>query len=193
MAVGLLTTMKMKKRVLREVAASLLWALAICSSVEGMSQPANRPQEQMKFSAEDQSVQQPAKIPADVWAVLQKDSSVLHVLSSQNLGADQLPAAWFAVSEVHLNGARASDLIVVGKGLLQGANVTTFWVFTRGPAGMKLVLSVPAHDLAIRTSRTNGYRDIQVMMATAGRVSAATFRFDGQKYQAPKKRKNDPD
>jgi len=80
-----------------------------------------------------------------------------------------------------------NDLVVVGKSLLQGANVTTFWVFTRGISGTKLVLSVPAHDLAIETSRTKGYRDIKVMMATAGRVSSAMFRFDGQKYQTAKR------
>lgn len=172
---------------LRNVLASLLWAMAIWSSGCAMGQQAHPLHEQMTFSAEDVSVKQPARIPPDVWALLQKDSNVLDVLNSQNLQPSQLPASWFAASEVHLDGAQENDLVVVGKSLLQGANVTMFWAFTRGISGTKLVLSVPAHDLAIETNRTKGYRDIKVMMATAGRVSSAMFRFDGQMYQTANK------
>lgn len=179
--------MKMRAQMLQKTPASLLWAVVICASGCAIGQQAHPPHEQMAFSAEDESVKQPVKIPADVWAVLQKDSNVLDVLNSQSLQPNQLPASWFTASEVHLDGAQEGDLVVVGKGLLQGANVTTFWVFTRTSSGTKLVLNVPAHDLAIETNRTKGYRDIKVMMATAGRVSAAIFRFDGQKYQTAKK------
>jgi hypothetical protein len=178
--------MKMRHQMLRNVLASFLWAIAICSSGCAVGQQAHPLHEQIAFSAEDGSVKQPARIPPDVWGVLQKDSNVLDVLNSQNLKPTQLPASWFAASEVHLDGAQENDLVVVGKSLLQGANVTTFWVFTQGISGPKLVLSVAAHDLAIETVRTQGYRNIKVMMATAGRVSAATFRFDGQKYQTAK-------
>lgn len=165
----------------------MLWTVLTCASGCAIGQQAHPPHEQMAFSAEDESVKQPARIPADVWAVLQKDSNVLDVLNSQNLQPNQLPASWFTASEVHLDGAQEGDLIVVGKSLLQGANVTAFWVFTRTPSGPNLVLTVPAHDLAIETNRTKGYRDIKVMMATAGQVSAAIFRYDGQKYQTVKK------
>jgi hypothetical protein len=148
-----------------------------------MSQDKSSSSEQVQFSAEDEGVKQSVSIPPDAWSILKKDSSVLEVLASQNLQPDQLPASWFVASEVHLDGPNRRGLVVIGKGMLQGANVTTFWVFTQGPNGLKLVLTLPAHDLSIKSTWTKGYRDIQTTMMTAGRVSTATLRFDGKEYR----------
>ena len=112
----------------------------------------------------------------------------MEVLASQNLQADQLPKSWFAASEVRLDGPSEHDFVVIGKGMLQGANVTTFWVFAQGPQGLKLVLTLPAHDLSIKPTRTNGYRNIQAVMMTAGRVSTAELRFDGKEYRVRENR-----
>lgn len=154
--------------------------------VRAMSQDETSPSEQVQFSAEDESVKQPISIPPDAWSILKKDSNVLEVLASQNLKAGQLPASWFVASEVHLDGPNERDLVVIGKGMLQGANLTTFWVFAQSPQGLKLVLTLPAHDLFIEQTRTKGYRNIQAVMMTAGRVSTAELRFDGAEYRVRK-------
>jgi hypothetical protein len=160
-----------------------LLVISFFCGVGAMSQDKASPSEQRQFSAEDESVKQPISIPPDAWSILKKDSNVLEVLAGQNLQADQLPVSWFAASEVHLDGPNERDLVVIGKGMLQGANATTFWIFVRRPQGLKLVLTLPAHDLSIEPSRTNGYRNIQATMMTAGRVSTAALRFDGEEYR----------
>ena len=47
--------------------------------------------EQTQFSAEDEKVERPAKIPQDAWKILQKDSLVQDTLSYENLPTEQLP------------------------------------------------------------------------------------------------------
>lgn len=160
-----------------------LLALFLLRGVTVVGQNKAKSSEQIQFSAEDQNVKQPISIPQDAWSILKKDKNVLEVLGSQSLQADQLPRSWFAASEIHLDGPDEGDLVVIGKGLLQGANVTTFWVFAQRPQGLTLVLTVPAHDLSIKPAQTNGYRNIQAMMMTAGRISTATLRFNGKEYR----------
>ena len=164
---------------------SIHFLVAVCffCGLGAMGQEKTIPSEQVQFSAEDESVTQPVSIPQDAWSILKKDNNVMEVLASQNLQADQLPKSWFAASEIHLDGPNEHDFVVIGKGMLQGANVTTFWVFAQTPQGLKLVLTLPAHDLSIEPTRTNGYRNIQAVMMTAGRVSTAELRFDGKEYR----------
>lgn len=108
---------------------------------------------------------------------------MLEILASQNLQADQLPCAWFAASEIHLDGSDKRDLVMIGKGMLQGANVTTLWVFAQRPQGLKVLLTLPAHDLLIKPTRTNGYRNIQAIMMTAGRSFDGDTPFRWKEYR----------
>jgi hypothetical protein len=175
--------MMIRQNMKRYIAVLLLSVLSFLWGVSALGQNKASVPEQMNFSAEDENAQQPVSIPQDAWSVLKRDSSVLEVLASQHLSVDQLPVSWFVASEVHLDGPEKKDLVVIGKGLLQGANVTTFWVFAQSPNGLRLVLTLPAHDLSIEHGRTNGYKNIRMMVATAGRISTATLRFDGKVYR----------
>ena len=47
----------------------------------------------------------------------------------------------------------------------------------------ELLLNAPAHDLYVRNARTNGYRDIEILVATAVSVSTVTLKFDGERYK----------
>jgi hypothetical protein len=170
--------MRIKKAVTLLIFASMFWTVCAVSQ-DKMGIP-----EQLQFSAEDDSVKNPVAIPSDAWSILKSDPGVLEVLANRGLSVDQLPASWFTASEIHLDGRNESDLVVVGKGPLQGANVTTFWVFLRQPQGLKLVLNAPAHDLIIKPTRQNGYKTIEIASATAVRLSKTTFQFDGNQYRA---------
>jgi hypothetical protein len=86
-------------------------------------------------------------------------------------------------SEVHLTGPEEKDLVVVAAGLLRGANVTTFWVLRPADGGYELLLTAPAHDLIIKQSRSKGYKNIELLSATAVWVSTMSLRFDGRRYE----------
>jgi hypothetical protein len=175
--------MRTKENMMSKISIHFLVAVSCFWGLGAMSQEKTSPSEQVQFSAEDENVKHPISVPQDAWSILEKDNNVLEVLASQGLQADQLPASWFAASQIHLDGPNERDFVVIGKGMLQGANLTTFWIFAERPKGLKLVLTLPAHDLSINSARTNGYRNIQAVMMTAGRVSTAALRFDGREYR----------
>jgi hypothetical protein len=141
---------------------------------------------QTHFSAENDKVARPAVITADAWKILQRDSLVKDILEDENLTVDQIPQSWFQASVVHLASSAEKDLLVIANPPLAGGNVTTFWVFCQTPQGMKLVLTAPAHDLFIHSSRTNGHRDIELVAMTAIRIMTGKYRFDGTQYQMVK-------
>jgi len=165
----------------RKIFIPLILVCLYCLGAE--AQRGSKPHEQLHFSAEDENVQRPADIQQDAWKILQKDSGVQNVLENENLTAEQLPRSWFLASAVHLGGPQESDLIVIARSELMGANLTTFLLFMQTPKGMKLVLTAPAHDLFIKSSRSHGHRDIKMFAMTAIRIMSVTFHYDGNQYQ----------
>lgn len=138
--------------------------------------------EQSHFSAEDEEVRRAIEVPAPALDILRRDPRVAEAIKGQGIDAANIPKSWFLASEVHLAGPEERDVVVVGVGRLAGANVTTFWVFRPRLHGFELLLKASAHDLAIRSTRTNGYRDIETLVATAVQSSRTVFRFDGNRY-----------
>lgn len=139
------------------------------------------PPEQRKFSAEDLRVKR-VKIPPEVLALLKKDETVQIMMENDELPVDKLPPSWFSASAIHLSNAKRTDLVVVGVGPILGANVTTFWVFCATDHGYELVMEAPAHDLVVKNTRWKGYRDIELLSATAVQVSTVWLRFNGKQY-----------
>ena len=142
--------------------------------------------EQTHFSAEDSRVSRPINLPEGVLAMISKEEVVRDTLEDE--GKSQLPRDWLSAAEVHLAGPNEKDFVVMAVGLLRGANITTFWVFrpTSG-GGYEMLLDAPAHDLIIKESRSKGYRDIELLSATAVSVTTVNVRFDAKKYQIQKR------
>jgi hypothetical protein len=124
--------------------------------------------EQTHFTAEDKRVQHPIKLPESVLAIIDEDETML------------------SACEVHLAGPSERDIVVMAAGSLRGANVVEFWVLRPTDRGFEMLLDAPAHDLIVKNSRSNGYRDIELLSATAVTVSTVIVRFDGKKYQTTK-------
>ena len=137
---------------------------------------------QTHFSAEDSSVKHPVEIPKNVLSILTEDDGVRIALTNEGISAERIPRLWFSASAVHLAHSRDVDLVVMGEGPLRGSNVTTFWVFHATPSGYKLVLTAPAHDLILKNTRCNGFRDIVLTSLTAVEVSTVLLRFNGTIY-----------
>jgi hypothetical protein len=59
---------------------------------------------------------------------------------------------------------------------------TMFWAFRPTVSGHELIFTGGGHDLRVKTSRTNGYRDIETLAVTMQKASTVLYRFDGKKY-----------
>jgi len=140
------------------------------------------PRPQLHFSAEDDGVDHPATIPPDVMAVLKADEMVRNALENENISAEKIPLSWFSASPIHLNSPRQRDLVVEAEGALAGGNVITFWIFRATAHGHELVLKAPAHDLIVKNTRWNGYRNVELASMSAAEISTVLCRFDGKKY-----------
>jgi hypothetical protein len=140
--------------------------------------------EQRRFSVEDESVKRPARLPAAVARMLAKDPAVQEALKNLDRSADQLPSSWFLVSEVHLSSAEEKDLVVIGQGPVLGGNVTSFWIFRPKQGDFELILKCVGHNVAIKDTRSEGYRDVEMTAATADRVSRVLYKFNGSQYEA---------
>lgn len=147
--------------------------------------------EQLAFSAEDDAVKKPVAIPQDVLATLVKDEMVSHELENENLPAEKIPLSWFSASAIHLSNSRRTDFVVMARGPLAGGNVVTFWVLRGTPHGHELVLTAPMHDLIVKNTRRNGYRDIELASMSAVKVSTVLCRFDGKRYKEYKSKAED--
>jgi hypothetical protein len=140
--------------------------------------------EQRTFSVEDESVKRPAPLPAAVARMLAKDPAVQEVLKNLDRSADQLPSSWFLVSEVHLSAAEEKDLLVIGQGPVLGGNVTSFWMFRPKQGDFELILKCVGHNVAIKDTRSEGYRDVEMTAATVDRLSRVLYKFNGSQYKA---------
>jgi hypothetical protein len=138
--------------------------------------------EQTEFSAEDQAVKKPAKIPDDVLALLGQDERVKNALDDAKIPPAELPTSWFSASAIHLSDPVQLDLIVAGEGPLKGGFVEGFWVFCHSEHGYRLVLYAPAHDLVVTETYWNGYREIEMSTESADVLTSVFFRWDGKRY-----------
>ncbi len=143
----------------------------------------NASHEQTEFSAEDEGVKKPVTLPKDVMTLLRQDDRVRNVLENEDPPAEKLPPSWFSASIVHLAGPAEEDFVIMGEGEMRGANVIMFWIFRNTAHGHELVLTAPAHDLIVKKSRSNGYRDIEMLAATAVQFHTVILKFDGHQYR----------
>lgn len=148
-----------------------------------MGQHGPKQKEQTHFSAEDQSVEQPVTIPAEVLALLAQDQEVGAALAGQNITAPTPPQSWFSAARVHLGAKGETDLIIAAEGPLVGANISPFWVFVHASNGYKMALFLSAHDLIVKRTRSHEYCDLESDGMTSSAITTVQFRFDGNVYK----------
>lgn len=165
----------------RRVAALILACLAVGTSIAQNRPLRNR--EQTSFSAGDEGVKNPIPVPAAVLSLLALEDRVKTSMEDNDTPPSIPPQEWFSASVIHLGSSQEADLIVQAKGPLVGANIDTFWVILQTSKGPVVALTAPVHDLMVRRTRSNGYRDIEVFSATAIECSTTVLRFDGTKYE----------
>jgi hypothetical protein len=105
----------------------------------------------------DDAVQKEVAVPAAVVAVLKSERIVDDCFKSKDGRPNE--AAWFAASEIDLNGDGRKDLIVKAKdACLYGANQAPFWIFENAADGYQKILSASGLQLDVlakNSSREN--------------------------------------
>jgi len=161
----------------------LVTLIAACvGCAQGQTASKQTVREQTHFSAEDEDVHHPVKIPDQAWEILKHDKSRELYLDGGNTPTPP-EREWFSATVVHLQSPEKNDLIAEAKGPLRGANVNTFWVFLDTPNGMKLVLTASVHDLSILNRRWNGVRTIQLEGATCCEITMTWLRYENGKFE----------
>ena len=154
-------------------------------------------QSEFGIELEDEPIRRPAELPRAALDALSKDDRVAGCLRDNDLTAKQLPANWFAASEIHLAGPNEVDLVVLPTGrvpdtppgeispsmCLIGANTAQMWVLRKTQTGFQVVLSQNGLGLSVLSSRTRDFRDISVGAMVGGYGSDIEYKFDGKSYQ----------
>lgn len=178
--------------------ASIIFVVSILAAAR-LPQGTRKPdsEEQSHFDVEYEygahPIVHPINIRKDILEILRTDKRrVLVCAKSKGISADQIPGDWFVGSVIHLDGPNERDLFVQPRfdldlkpsnRCLFGANIGPFWLFRITSTGYQLILDTDAHDLIALSTRTNGFRDVELESATATMVSTTIFKFDGRKYE----------
>jgi hypothetical protein len=139
------------------------------------------------FSAEDDKLPHPVPLPNCVRRLLASDQHVVNTLKYEQISPEKLPTDWFTASEQDLELTDGTLLVVMGAGLMRGANINPFWIFRQSTNACDLLLTVGAHDVEILTTKTNRLPDIETIALTAVRYFENQYRFDGRNYQVVKR------
>jgi len=136
---------------------------------------------------EDRVVRNPVQLSeADVEA-LSKDKLMQEEL--QQNPPVTLSRKGLETAVVHLHGPHERDLVVIGSGAPYiGANIGPFWIVRELPGGPKVVFSVTALEISIRSTKHNGMDDVECFASTGRRGLDGSFRFNGQRYSLVRSR-----
>lgn len=143
---------------------------------------AQRSNEQLHFSAEEDRVEAPIPIPQVVVTALEEDDFVRSALENEEAPPEKFPLSWFSASAIHLRNSRKVDLVIMAVKPIRGANVTMFWLFRAYASGYQLVLRTGTHDLEFKNTRHRGYRDVECSAVVMQKLSRTSYRFDGTQY-----------
>ena len=179
------------EKVLNSMKLELVIALLMLATSISAAQSASlndHVREQTNFGAEG-DFDKPVPLPIEALQLLRKskdaDDSVQECAEQEGIPASQIPASWFVASEIRLSGRPASGLVIRGEHeCLGGAHIAQFWVLARSNAGYDIVFRGRADALSVMRTRTNGYRNLQLIFTMqAGRyVDYVNFRYSEGAY-----------
>ncbi len=170
---------------------ALFMSLIITSNMTCAQDKKRSQQEQRAFSSngpDEVYICKPITLPDAAIQTLRSSETGSECLKQEH----KFDAAWVIGSEVHLDGAGGTAIVVMPKFFLKppldnscmlGARTTTFWVLGKGDKGYQLLLETRASSLYVDNLRHNGYLDIITYIINFSDTDAVYYRFDGRKYQ----------
>jgi hypothetical protein len=129
------------------------------------------------FSAEDDQVPHPAKLPYGVFTILKSDASSVQ-------DEDMPQKEMFSAEKLQSRSARADLYIVMAAGSLRGANVSEFWLVRYNLQTKQAVIlwKGAEHDLRLRFRPGHLYPDIHTAKMSAVHLWESDFTFRDGKY-----------
>jgi hypothetical protein len=128
------------------------------------------------------NVRKEVALPDAVIAILKSDRRVDGCFREKGESANE--AAWFAASEIDLNGDRRMDLIIKAKdACLFGANQGPFWVFQKRSDGYQQILAAHGLQLAILPKKINSFSQIKISKVVSQKPASQIYSFKAGKYQ----------
>lgn len=137
---------------------------------------------QWHFTAENDGPHPKVEIPDAVLRSISHDHWVRDRLDGAKPPLKEVPRSWLLGTKVRLKGPGEDDIVVQGTGWLQGANITTFWIFRVHGDKAKLLLEISAHDLFVGSRRKDGYLTVEADSLTATTISTVWLRMKNGKY-----------
>jgi len=133
---------------------------------------------QIVFSAEDEDVPHPVRLPDSVYSALKHD--VMH----DNPEADTPPRAWFSAERLKQPSPQLDLYLVMAKGQLRGANVDEFWLVRHNIQSQEATILWNAPELGVEFRYKSGhpYPDIHAAKASAVHLWEDDFTFRDGKY-----------
>jgi len=179
------------------VAASAVLCLPQVLTAQHAKPKEQKEQSDFGIELEVAPIQRPVTLQRAALDALSKDDTVASCLENEGLSPKELPANWFVASEIHLDGANESDLVVLPGGRVPdtpegeispnvcflGANTGQMWVLRKTQSGFQLVLSQIGLGISMLTTRTNGFRDIEIGAVVGGYEDSIDYKYDGESYK----------
>ncbi len=163
----------------------LLVALIPCVA---QSEPHHVPNQQTSFGVEE-PFQRPVVLPSAALEALETSKVSAHMLrdcaENDGIKVTEIPASWFAGSQIELSGGRSSGLVVRAQhGCFWGAHITQFWLLSKAGTHYHVVFTGKADAFRILSKRTNGYREVQLVFATkaGAEITYVTFEYANGEY-----------
>jgi len=183
---------------MRRILPLLLFLVCCIRLCAQSAQRVNPRREQTDFGAEG-DFEKPVPIPVGALQSLRMSKGADDVLQEcaeqEGIPDVEIPASWFDASEIRLSRGPSSGLVVRGEhACLWGAHINQFWVLAKSAAGYRVVFRGRADALAVLPARTNGYRDLQLVIVTqAGAyIDYVDFRYSKGEYHVSGHRLDHP-
>lgn len=150
----------------------------------GLSAEDQKTHEQTVFNAQDLRIKRPVDIPQPILSVLADDEYVSSMKEDAPGNAGFPPKDWFAASLLVNRHPGQRLYLILGKGPLVGAHVTTFWLVEFGDSSKPptVLLRVTADQLIVGKTDPSGYPKITAVVVTQAAVTDATYHFTSGKY-----------
>jgi len=129
----------------------------------------------------DQPLPKTAAIPVKVLEMLTNRPEVRDAIE----GFDK-PETLFRATEIDISSGDA-DLLIIGTAPASGADNNWFWIVRHPRAAPQIILFAGASCLDILRSRTSGYHDVLIVLATPGEIIRTVYKFDGGQYRESSK------
>jgi len=150
----------------------------------GLSAEDHKSHEQTVFNAQDLRVERPVDIPQPILSVLANDEYVSSMKEDAPGNASFPPRDWFAASLLVTRKSGSRLYLILGKGPLVGAHVTTFWLVEFGVDAKPptVLLRVAADQLIVGKHDASSYPKVTAVVVTQQAVTDTTYRFSSGKY-----------